>query len=90
MPTSGCCRCSAPCNPPHCLLPVAIHLLESSPTTTTSTPLADFICASPLLPSCGINRAQVEAEADRWLELGSQVISNLGLPPLAQLLPAQK
>lgn len=52
--------------------------------------LVDFICASPLLPSCGIDRAQVEADVARWLELGSQVIANLGLQPVGQLLPAQK
>ncbi|PRW59300.1 D-glycerate 3- chloroplastic [Chlorella sorokiniana] len=52
--------------------------------------LVDFICASPLLTSCGIDRAQVEAEAARWLELGSRVISSLGLQPFGQLLPAQK
>lgn len=56
----------------------------------SDAPPADFICASPLLPSCGIDRAQVEADVARWLELGSQVIANLGLQPVGQLLPAQK
>jgi len=51
---------------------------------------ADFICASPLLPSCGISREQVEAEVARWVELGGQVVSNLAMPPLGQLQPAQK
>ena len=51
---------------------------------------ADFICASPLLPSCGISQAQVAAEVGTWVDLGNKVISNLGLPPLAQLTPDQK
>lgn len=50
----------------------------------------DFIRASPLLPSCGISGAQVEADAGRWVELGGRVMANLGLPPLAQLAAEDK
>ncbi|PSC67851.1 hypothetical protein C2E20_8522 [Micractinium conductrix] len=52
--------------------------------------LVDFIRASPLLPSCGISGAQVEADAGRWVELGGRVMANLGLPPLAQLAAEDK
>lgn len=53
-------------------------------------PAADFIRASPLLPSCGISGEQVEAELGRWAELGAQVARNLGFPPIDRLEPSQR
>ena len=63
-----------------------------SPPPSPSSPYlpADFICASPLLPSCGLSGAQVAAEVGTWVDLGNKIISNLGLPPLAQLTADQK
>lgn len=51
---------------------------------------ADFIQASPLLPSCGITDEQVEAELGRWEELGAQVARNLGFPAVDRLDAAQR
>ncbi|KAL4425715.1 hypothetical protein ABPG75_009731 [Micractinium tetrahymenae] len=52
--------------------------------------LAEFIRASPLLPSCGIPDEQVDTELGRWVELGAQVARNLGFPAIDRLEPAQK
>jgi hypothetical protein len=60
------------------------------PLSAAAPPPADFICASPLLPSCGISGAQVAAEVGTWVDLGNKIISNLGLPALAQLTAEQK
>ena len=56
----------------------------------TSACRADYIAASPLLPSCGISKSDIEAEVALWLELGNKVIANLGLPPLEQLADGDK
>ena len=64
--------------------------LPPQPSLLLLPPPADFICASPLLPSCGISGAQVAAEVGTWVDLGNKIISNLGLPPLAQLTADQK
>jgi hypothetical protein len=58
--------------------------------SSSSRRCADFICASPLLPSCGLTRSQVEEEVGQWADLGDQVIANLGMPPRQQLEPKDK
>jgi hypothetical protein len=51
---------------------------------------ADVICASPLLPSCGLSREEVQQGLERWLELGGRVASNLGMPPGQELALTQQ
>lgn len=52
--------------------------------------LADFICASPLLASCGLSRDEVEAELGEWSRLGGLVLKSLGLPAVEDADIAQK
>lgn len=64
-----------------------------SPTThrtLRSSSAPDFICASPLLPACGLIRQDVLAELPAWVRLGDQVIASLGLPPADRLDRAAK
>ena len=80
---------------------LVMRLLWPKPPTPNCPPLpphpspthspADFICASPLLPNCGLSRKAVAGELGRWRELGGRVQANLGLPAdVAALTPAQK
>ncbi|KAI3438644.1 hypothetical protein D9Q98_001066 [Chlorella vulgaris] len=62
----------------------------ATPPLTDASELIDFICASPLLPSCGLTRSQVEEKVGQWADLGDQVITNLGMPPRQQLEPKDK
>lgn len=90
-PAAAAARCALACAY-HLPAPGAPRPAPAPPPASLPHPLctADFICASPLLPSCGISGALVEADMGRWLELGGRVAANLGLPPPEQQTPAQK
>lgn len=68
----------------------AAVVADGSAAATASDRLLDFIVQSPLLPSCGLSKAEVEKEWALWGELGDKVIASLGLPPANRLESAPK